>query len=228
MARRARGVSDVPLARDGFERCPGAAAICLTELLGFFDGSHSRAGRRISNLGAARTHLARDGVLGSLAVKHLGPCARPVRAIAFDKCDDANWALGWHQDRTIAVQARRQVAGFGPWTTKQGLHHVEPPADLLARMVTMRIHIDPVDSANAPLKVAPTSHRLGRIDDTSISGTVGQLGETHCLADQGDVWLYMTLIVHASDRAAPGRRRRVLQVDYAANDLPGGLQWLDL
>ena len=35
-----------------------------------------------------------------------------------------------------------------------------------------------------------------------------------------------TSIVHASERAQNPRRRRVLQVDYASEALPGGLQWL--
>jgi signal transduction histidine kinase len=46
-----------------------------------------------------------------------------------------------------------------------------------------------------------------------------------CLADAGDVWVYRTPILHASDRAANGRRRRVLQVDYSGDDLPDGLSW---
>ena len=33
-------------------------------------------------------------------------------------------------------------------------------------------------------------------------------------------------ILHASNAAETPRRRRVLQIDYSADDLPGGLQWL--
>lgn len=51
-------------------------------------------------------------------------------------------------------------------------------------------------------------------------------GEALCLAEQGDIWLYATPILHASDAAKVPQRRRVLQVDFAAYELPNGLRWL--
>jgi hypothetical protein len=48
------------------------------------------------------------------------------------------------------------------------------------------------------------------------------------VAQAGDVWLYATAILHASDRADNPRRRRVLHVDFAGCDLPGGLEWSGL
>ena len=42
----------------------------------------------------------------------------------------------------------------------------------------------------------------------------------------GDVWLYSTPIVQASEVASCPARRRVLQIDFAARELPGGLEWL--
>ena len=50
-------------------------------------------------------------------------------------------------------------------------------------------------------------------------------GTAVCEAEAGDVWLYATPILHASEAAKVPTRRRVLQVDYAAGDLPGGLEW---
>jgi hypothetical protein len=105
--------------------------------------------------------LASQGRLGALAAGHLGPTCRPVRAILFDKTERTNWALGWHQDRTICVAERCDVEGFGHWSIKQGLQHVEPPFALLAGMLTMRIHLDDVPESNGPLLIAPGSHRLG-------------------------------------------------------------------
>lgn len=156
---------------------------------------------------------------------YMGEVVRPVRAILFDKQDGANWALGWHQDRTIELVERREAAGFGPWTVKQGRIHVAPPVSLLERMVTVRFHLDPVDADNAPLLVAPGSHRLGFIPEDAISNVVHEMGEATCLAEAGAVWLYRTLILHASARSIPGRHRRVLQIDLSADDLPGGLHW---
>ena len=120
---------------------------------------------------------------------------------------------------------RREVAGFAPWTLKQGRVHVAPPVALLKRMVTVRFHLDPVDADNAPLLVAPGSHRLGLIPEASIEAVVADRGQAMCLAEAGSVWLYRTLILHGSARSRPGRHRRVLQIDLSAEDLPGGLRW---
>jgi ectoine hydroxylase-related dioxygenase (phytanoyl-CoA dioxygenase family) len=93
-------------------------------------------------------------------------------------------------------------------------------------MATLRVHLDPVSSTNAPLLIAPGSHKLGRIPETEVPAMVKQCGTFACLADPGDVWLYATLILHASEAAREATHRRVLQVDFAAADLPGGLKWL--
>jgi hypothetical protein len=173
---------------------------------------------------SALSESALDAVHGKVRCM-IGDEARPVRALLFDKNDGANWSLAWHQDRTIAVRARHDVSGFGPWTRKAGQWHVAPPLSVLERMATVRIHLDDVDEGNAPLLIAPGSHRLGLVGEQHIDGVVQRCGVEACLADVGDVWFYSTLILHASERARPGRRRRVLQMDYAAFDLPGGLEW---
>ncbi len=109
---------------------------------------------------------------------------------------------------------------------KQGILHVAPPVELLARMVTVRVHLDDVPADNGPLLIAPGSHRLGRVAEPEIEAAVRCCGVATCLARAGDIWVYATLILHASDAAVAPSRRRVLQVDYAGFDLPGGLEWL--
>ncbi|WP_235885687.1 phytanoyl-CoA dioxygenase family protein [Bradyrhizobium niftali] len=156
----------------------------------------------------------------------LGEACHPVRAILFDKTAATNWALGWHQDRTIAVKARIPVDGFETWSVKSGMQHVEPPFALLSGMVTLRVHIDPVPASNAPLLIAPGSHKLGRIPEEDVKDVVRRCGTVACLADPGDIWLYATPILHASDAATTPMHRRVLQVDFAVGELPGGLEWL--
>ena len=103
---------------------------------------------------------------------------------------------------------------------------MEPPFALIAAMRTMRVHLDPVPEDNAPLLIAPGSHRLGRITEGDLAGGVERCGTAACLAQPGDVWLYATPIVHASAASGGRRHRRVLQVDYSAAALPGGLDWL--
>ncbi|WP_349293288.1 phytanoyl-CoA dioxygenase family protein [Sphingomonas lycopersici] len=117
-----------------------------------------------------------QGSIGSIAASVLGPTSRPVRAILFDKTAETNWSLAWHQDRTICVQKRIAVEGFGPWTIKGGMQHVAPPFDLLARMVTLRVHMDDVPATNAPLMIAPGSHADGRILVDAIEEVVRRRG----------------------------------------------------
>lgn len=182
-------------------------------------------GVRIRDGSRLKAFLEVAGPIGAIAAVALGPEARPVRAILFDKTAERNWALGWHQDRTIVVKERVDADGFGPWTVKSGLIQVEPPFKILKRMVTLRVHLDAVDRSNAPLRVVPGSHRLGRLPEAEIKRVVATFGERLCLAERGDIWLYATPIVHASLAADPPRRRRVLQVDYSADAAPGPLAW---
>jgi len=216
------GESALRLDRDGAAHFP-EAAIPLLDRLEALAASvpPDRAGARLhGNPGLAA--LLAPTALGALA----GAGMRPVRAILFDKSAATNWALGWHQDRTIAVRRRVDVPGFGPWSVKQGMPHVEPPFALIEAMRTLRIHLDPGPADNAPLLIAPGSHRFGRIAEPRLADIVARCGSVACLAEAGDVWVYATPIVHASAAAAGGRHRRVLQVDFSADALPSGLEWL--
>jgi ectoine hydroxylase-related dioxygenase (phytanoyl-CoA dioxygenase family) len=96
----------------------------------------------------------------------------------------------------------------------------------MKRMITARVHLDPVREESAPLLIAPGSHRRGRIGEAEIADAVEQCGTSACTAEAGDVWLYRTAILHASDRSTGVGRRRVLQIDFSADKLPGGLEWL--
>ena len=95
-------------------------------------------------------------------------------------------------------------------------------------MVTLRVHLDPVPIINAPLLNARGSHRFGRIPEPEVMRTVRSSSLFACLANAGDVWLYATPILHASAVASMAEHRRVLQIDYAVGELPGGLQWLGI
>ena len=193
-------------------------------------GPAGRPGRRLSlaYVRPVADLIAVSGPVGAVAARLLGPAARPVRALLLDKSAEGNWRLGWHQDRTIAVRERREVAGFGPWSVKAGHLHVRPPHWLTERMVTLRLHIDPVDEANAPLEILPGSHLLGRLSAEDVDRAAGNTPPLTCLAEAGDVWAYRTALVHASAEQRRSGRRRVVQVDYCAEELPGGLQWASL
>ncbi|WP_327196798.1 phytanoyl-CoA dioxygenase family protein [Sphingomonas sp. Leaf62] len=176
------------LERDGAMLPSRAAASVLPAIEAALDTVPiERAGVQLHGVAALRDLLAPGGAIGAVAGDVLGPETRPVRALLFDKSAATNWALGWHQDRTIVVRERRDVAGFGPWTVKQGLQHVAPPFALLETMVTLRVHLDPVPVDNAPLLVALGSHKLGRIAESAVEGVVGASRILACLARRGDI-----------------------------------------
>jgi hypothetical protein len=205
--------------RDGALHLPGLFGAAQVAALGALptDGPGLRLhDGRLPGLIAPATHAA---------TALLGAAARPVRAVLFDKTAEANWLVAWHQDRTISVAERVEVDGFGPWSRKDGVLHVAPPVAILEGMATLRIHIDPAGSDNAPLKAALGSHRLGLVPAAEASTVAARFPEVVCLAAPGDVWAYSTPILHASDRSRTPSRRRVLQVAYATAELPGGLAW---
>jgi hypothetical protein len=221
-------LEEMNIRREGAQRFTSALSIDeMGELGAALSGQpDDQAGVRLFGVPELRPLMSPTGPVGKIPSSVLGPDCFPVRAILFDKSADRNWSLGWHQDRTIAVKERIETDGFGPWSIKDGVAHVEPPVELMASMVTVRVHLDAVRLTNAPLLVAPGSHMRGRIPTAEVSEVVRQCGIVPCLADAGDIWLYATPILHASEAAAEPRHRRVLQVDYAVGKLPGGLQWL--
>ncbi|RVU02206.1 phytanoyl-CoA dioxygenase [Novosphingobium umbonatum] len=220
-------LDSLQLAEHGAQLFRGAALANLPDLRAVLAQlPPDQAGIRIHGVEALRPYLAPTGAIGAIACSAIGTLAKPVRAILFDKSATTNWSLGWHQDRTICVRERIEVAGFGPWSIKAGLHHVAPPFELLSRMVTLRVHLDNVPATNAPLLIAPGSHRRGRVPVESVDQVVAECGIFVCLAKAGDVWAYVTPVLHASEAASHPAHRRVLQVDFSAHDLPGGLQWL--
>ena len=73
--------------------------------LALFDNAvagHVGAGQRLDRSDALAASLSADGAL-LRAVRRLAPEAVPVRIVAFNKSETANWGVPWHQDRVIAV-----------------------------------------------------------------------------------------------------------------------------
>lgn len=214
-AIRDKGFSLVPQVVNAGER------LALAELLGSIPG----AGRRgLMALPAIRQLACSQPVL-DLVRPHMSAEPFPVRAIYFDKAPGKNWLVTWHQDLTLALQAPVETPGFGPWSTKDGVPHVQPPAECLEQMLTVRIHLDDADEANGALRVLPGSHRYGRLTAEQIQSMRTSQEDALCQAAAGDALLMRPLILHASGRSTSARHRRVLHIEYAAFDLPAGLMW---
>jgi ectoine hydroxylase-related dioxygenase (phytanoyl-CoA dioxygenase family) len=191
-------------------------------------GTGVRGGRRLRIVGMpAIDRIAARSPLADIASEFLGRPAFPVRAIYFDKTAQANWKVAWHQDLTVAVRERVDVPGFGPWSVKDGIAHVQPPVDVLERMVTLRLHLDDCAASHGPLRVIPRSHTQGRLSAIDISAVRARSEEQVCVARTGDVLAMKPLLLHASSAATEPGHRRVLHIEYAADPLPGGLEWFE-
>lgn len=156
---------------------------------------------------------------------HLSVEPVPVRAIFFDKSPGANWLVPWHQDLTLALRTRVELPGFGPWSMKDGIPHVQPPVELLDQMLTVRLQLDDADEANGALRMLPGTHRLGRLSAGRIQELRSGQPEFLCTASAGDVLLIRPLLLHASSRSTSPRHRRVLHIEYAGFTLPPELHW---
>jgi ectoine hydroxylase-related dioxygenase (phytanoyl-CoA dioxygenase family) len=155
----------------------------------------------------------------------LGQEARVVRGILFDKTPGANWKVPWHQDLTIAVKQKREAPGFGPWSIKAGIPHVQPPIEVLQRMVTLRLHLDECDADNGPLRVLPGTHRHGRLSSEAIAEQRCLASEVLCTSPRGGALLMKPLLLHASSPCRSPRHRRVVHLEWSSDTLPHGLQW---
>ena len=188
--------------------------------------SGNRPGARAFNVPPEVERLVEaGGFLTDVANELMGAQARPVRVLYFDKTPEVNWAVPWHQDRTIAVADRIDVAGFAPWSLKAGVHHVEPPEAILASIVSLRLHLDNCGPDNGPLMALRGSFRLGRVAAGQIKRHVENGPIQVCCAGAGDLVAMRGLTIHASERASRPGHRRVIHIDFSTVDLPGGLQW---
>jgi ectoine hydroxylase-related dioxygenase (phytanoyl-CoA dioxygenase family) len=188
-------------------------------------GRSAYGGRNLLGVPDVR-NLAAEQSIRTLIEPIVGKAATPVRALFFDKTPEANWPVLWHQDLTIAVAERHDHEGWGPWSIKAGVTHVEPPAALLATMLTVRLHLDDCHTGNGPLRVLPGSHRLGRLTRDRIRALTATGDEVACLAPAGAALIMRPLLLHASSPATRPDHRRVIHIEYARADaLPHPLRW---
>jgi ectoine hydroxylase-related dioxygenase (phytanoyl-CoA dioxygenase family) len=180
--------------------------------------------RNLLSLSAVR-ELACSRPVRSFAELILGPGCFAVRGIIFDKTPDSNWKVIWHQDLTIAVEQRVETDGFGPWTNKGGIPHVHAPVALLERMVSIRVHLDACGPDNGPMRVLPGSHREGRLSADAIARWRGSRTAAGPAVERGGLLAFRPLLLHASSAAVVPSHRRVIHLEFAAEQLPEPLRW---
>lgn len=183
--------------------------------------------RNLLNVLPSARALTRSAPLRALIEPVLGGAARVVRGIYLDKHREANWKVTWHQDLTIAVRKQAKVEGYGPWSVKAGITHVQPPVAILENMLALRLHLDDTVESNGALRVIPGSHQEGRLDAHDIQSWREKDRAATCPVKKGGVMMMRPLLLHASSAASHPKHRRVLHFEYSASSLQGGLMWYD-
>jgi hypothetical protein len=215
------------IAHDGWVSTdPMVESAVLDAVIAQLPASLDGAGARniLTESDALRT-LARAPAVRALAECVLGPECFVVRGILFDKTPETNWKVIWHQDLSIAVRERCDAPGFGPWSEKAGVTHVQPPANLLARMLAVRVHLDACTADNGPVRVLPGSHRDGRLSSDAIEHWKATTAPVTCMVPRGGLLALRPLLLHASSPAQHPLHRRVVHFEFAAEPLPYGLAW---
>jgi hypothetical protein len=207
------------LADDGYALVPSVLSRPeierLLEELPALEGSAGT--RNLLQFGWCR-ELAREPRL----LEIIGGAGFPIRGILFDKTPSANWNLGWHQDKKIAVKRRFDQPGYYAWSEKEGVLHCQAPAELLESCVALRIHLDDCTLENGPLRVIPGSHRSGIYSKVPLALLDNPVT---CLVGAGDVIAMKPLLLHASGKATSPIHRRVIHIEYCTSGWPPQLEW---
>ncbi len=169
--------------------------------------------------------LANSEKIMAKARSILGGKPQLVRAIFFDKNPEKNWLVSWHQDKTVSVNKKEHIDGWGPWSLKDNMHHVQPSESVLNNMITFRIHLDDTNADNGCLKVIPSSHVHGVLKQVEIDEIVKKAAFIECEANAGDLLIMKPLILHASSKAISPSHRRVIHMEFCGYDLPDGICW---
>jgi len=211
------------LERDGFAVVPA----CLDEstverLCGQFQDTQESQRSLLSIPGVRQ--VATSKPVREVMEAALGPGCFAVKGTFFNKTQSANWKVVWHQDLTISVRERRDVDGFGPWTMKDGVLHVQPPAKVMSGMLAIRLHLDESGPDNGPVRVIAGSHKEGRLSAEQVARQKKETAVT-CCVPKGGALLMRPLLLHASSACAIPKPRRVIHLEFAATELPQGLEW---
>ena len=227
--------STAAIIRDGFAVVSGVLSVSeIEEVLAALEQaeiSRSRrggavyGGRNLLDLPAVAA-LAASPAIRRLVEPIVDPDPIAVRALFFDKTPQANWPVLWHQDLSLAIAEQHELDGWGPWSTKAGVLHVQPPVPILEAMLAVRLHLDACSADNGPLRVLPGSHLLGRLRRDQIAAQRQAVDEIACEAQAGAALLMRPLLLHASSLARAPTHRRVIHIEFAPREiLPSPLAW---
>ncbi|WP_316819686.1 phytanoyl-CoA dioxygenase family protein [Pedobacter gandavensis] len=148
-----------------------------------------------------------------------------VKSIYFDKPEQSNWFVSYHQDLTISVDRKVELDDYSKWTIKQDQFSVQPPLDVLKQIYTVRIHLDDTNENNGALKVVPGSHLKGVYRPQDIDWSMET--EQTCDVPKGGVMIMKPLLLHSSSRTINNNKRRVIHIEFCNQELHEKLKWAE-
>jgi ectoine hydroxylase-related dioxygenase (phytanoyl-CoA dioxygenase family) len=175
----------------------------------------TRAGIRHLMSNPAGASAASDPRLLAIARRELGRDPVAFRATLFEKSDEKNWLIAWHQDTALPLESRFDAEGWGSWSEKAGIAYAHAPAWALSRVVALRLHLDASTAENGPLRVISGSHTFGVLNDNAVADYARTHPETLCAVPRGGVLAMRPLLIHASSKAISRAPRRVLHIEYS-------------
>lgn len=215
-AQPSERLADTPFDRDGFAilppvlsaaACEALAVICDTAPL---TGAGSRALLALDAVASLGRSLAASPSIAAL----LPPGAQAVQCTLFSKSDASTWSVTPHQDLSIPVRERRDVAGWSGWSLKEGVWFVQPPIAVLEQMVAVRLQLDDNAAETGPLEVVPGTHAMGRLSNETIRAASAASGKVPCVVERGGVLVLRPLLIHSSAKGRSAGHRRVLHFLY--------------
>lgn len=145
----------------------------------------------------------------------------PEKAVAvqcnyFSKDMTNNWSVTLHRDLSIPVKSKITSEEWSGWSEKEGVLYTQPPKQVLAEMLAVRLHLEDNDSENGALEVVAGSHY-----DLKPKGARSLIP-----VSQGGALVMRPLTLHSSTKLKSGRRR-VLHFVFGPEKLPNNAEWVN-
>ncbi|MEM7359993.1 MAG: phytanoyl-CoA dioxygenase family protein [Pseudomonadota bacterium] len=137
-----------------------------------------------------------------------------VQCNYFAKDSENNWSVTPHRDLSIPVKKQIKSEGWSGWSVKEGVLYAQPPKQVLAQMMGVRIHLEANDSQNGALELVAGSHK------NFIQRGERSLG----IVPKGGALVMRPLVLHASTKLKSGKRR-VLHFVFGPRKLPDDMEW---
>ena len=144
----------------------------------------------------------------------LGYNPLPRRAVGFNKHQNQNWSLPWHQDRIIQMVEKTDDPNLTHWTRKNNVWHCEPSAERLAKIAFLYIAFDPMTTRTGQLELLERTHCHGKIKQTDIPQHIKTSRIAAPNLNRGEALFITSLLLHRSSVNQSDQPRRALRLDF--------------